>query len=391
MTEKKRLIFKLAVTYHQLGWCVIPIYYGVKVPIRKWKQYQSERPSEGELDLYSRNVKRNIAVVLGRISGGLACRDFDTIPAYEEWALKYPDIAKVLPTAKTGRGLHVYFKGRLKGVTEIKDGNGNHLGELRGSRCCCLLPPSVHPNGSTYKWIIRPTKENLLYLKPEQAGFITTADDNYGTEGTDGNRGELKGLKEKRQVKINKKIREVMIKTLPVGFAIRHRKIFAFARELKSMPEYENTNPRVFRSVVKDWYWKALPNIKTKEFEETWIDFLMAWDDVKYKIGEEPLMQIFKRAAESKLPKIAVKIYPDNEQIQLLVAFCRELQLEAGEKPFFLSARTVGKLFNLKTMTAWRWMYLLVQDEILKVVFKGKLTKAGPKATRYNYIYPLKD
>ena len=135
----------------------------------------------------------------------------------------------------------------------------------------------------------------------------------------------------------------------------------------------------------------ALPNIKTKNFEETWIDFLLAWTDIKYKIGEGPMIQIFKRAVKSKPPKIAVRTYPGNTQVQLLVAFCKELQLKAGEKPFFLSARTAGKLFKVAPMTAWRWLYVLVQDEILKVFRKGRITKAGPKATRYRYIYSLKD
>jgi len=390
LAESNKTILDWASNYHRFGWCVIPVPYGKKAPTIRWKAYQNKRPNKSQLAEWFRNVKRqNIVVVLGQVSSGLTCRDFDTMRAYEEWTSQHPDLAAVLPTVQTGRGIHVYFEGYIEGCTEIKDGNGKHLGELRGSRCCCVLPPSVHPNGSTYKWVIRPTKESLLYLEPEQAGFITTTDDNYDTEGTDGNRGELKGEKEKKQVKTNKKIQEAMVKTLPAGFATRHRKIFTFARELKSIPEYEDADPRAFRSIVKEWHGMALPNIRTKKFEETWIDFSMAWADVKYKIGEEPMMRIFKRAVESKPPKIAVRMYPDNTHIQLLVALCKELQLEASEESFFLSARTAGKLFNVALITAWRWLYMLIQDEILKVFQKGRITKAGPKATRYKYIRSL--
>ncbi|MBA7677131.1 hypothetical protein ES703_85379 [subsurface metagenome] len=232
----------------------------------------------------------------------------------------------------------------------------------------------------------------MIWFEPEQIEqqFCNTGN-SHDTEGTDGNRRELKGGIKNKRIKKNRKIQEALVKTLPIAFATRHRKIFTFARELKSMPEYEDADPRAFRSIVKEWYRRALPNIRTKKFEETWIDFLMAWTDVKYKIGDEPIMQIFKRAVKSKPPKIAVRMYPDNAHVQLLVAFCKELQLEAGEKPFFLSARMAGKLFKVVPMTAWRWLYVLVQDEILKVFRKGRITKAGPKATRYRYVRSLKD
>jgi hypothetical protein len=101
--------------YHKLGWCIIPIPYGRKTPEMKWKVYQNERPSKSLLAEWFRNTnQRNIAVVLGQVSGGLACRDFDTRSGYQIWAKKHEKLAGILPTVHTPHGYHVYFQGESK-------------------------------------------------------------------------------------------------------------------------------------------------------------------------------------------------------------------------------------------------------------------------------------
>ena len=181
-------------------------------------------------------------------------------------------------------------------------------------------------------------------------------------------------------------IKEAIERTLPKDIHTRHRKIFAFSRELKSMPEYTEAEPKEFRSAVEQWYKKALPNIETKEFEETWIDFLKGWGKIKWKVGESPMAQIFEKALRLEPPKVAVEKYPRHSKLKILVSLCRELQRAAGGGPFFLSVRTTGKLLNITPMTASRWFFLLENDGILKVVAKGGTAKAARKATRFRYI-----
>ncbi len=152
------------------------------------------------------------------------------------------------------------------------------------------------------------------------------------------------------------------------------------------MPEYTDADPKQFYSVVKEWHKKALPNIRTKEFEETWIDFLKGWEKIKWKIGDKPMAQIFERAIRFEPPKIAVEKYPKNNKLKILVSLCRELQRAAGNSPFFLSARTAARLLNSYPMQTSRWLWLLETDDILKVVSKGKMTKTGGIATRFRYI-----
>ena len=179
---------------------------------------------------------------------------------------------------------------------------------------------------------------------------------------------------------------EAIQRTLPAVLHTRHRKIFDFARELKSMPQYTEADPRQFRSIVEQWHKRALPNIETKEFEETWIDFLKGWNKVKWKIGESPMAQIFEKAIQLEQPKVAVEKYPNHNKLKILVSLCRELQRAAGESPFFLSARTASKLLKIAPMTASRWFFLLETDGILRVVAKGGTSENPRKASRYRYI-----
>lgn len=379
--SNNKTILEYALEYHEHGLCVIPIPYGKKITYIKWKKYQTERPDEKQLQEWFKNNNKNIAVVLGEVSNGLACRDFDIIEGYEEWAEFNSELAKILPTVKTARGYQVYFRANITGRTDIIDTKGKHHGELRGSHHYCILPPSLHPKGLLYQWVNPLDNGNLLPLDPVRAGFI--ADSTDVTERTE----RIERIEEKiRDIDINSKITEALLRTQPKACGTRHRMIFEFARELYSMPEYTDAEPEQFKTIVKQWHSVALPNITTKEFEETWIDFLKAWPKIRYKIGDEPITQIFRKAAESEYPKIAVEKYPDNLRLQILVSLCKELQIEAGNAPFFLATRTGGKLFNVKPITISRWLFLLEKDKIIRTVAKGGTSENPRKASRFRYI-----
>ncbi|MDP6546307.1 MAG: hypothetical protein QGH60_20195 [Phycisphaerae bacterium] len=76
------------------------------------------------------------------------------------------------------------------------------------------------------------------------------------------------------------------------------------------------------------------------------------------------------------------------EDVRVLVALCRELQLLIGNDPFFLSTRTAGRLLGVDHTTAWRWLFLLETDGWIKTVEKGGTAKNPRKATRYRYVGP---
>ena len=49
-------MLEAALEYHRRGWCIIPIEAGTKLPAcRKWKGYQTQRPTEATLQRWFRN------------------------------------------------------------------------------------------------------------------------------------------------------------------------------------------------------------------------------------------------------------------------------------------------------------------------------------------------
>jgi hypothetical protein len=381
-------LLKWALFYHQLGWSIIPIKAGTKKPtLRSWKQYQRVRPSIKQLQKWFGNGKpKDMAVICGAVSGNLAVLDLDSERRCQWWYQQHPDLAGKLPIVKTKKGLHIYFR-----AEPFCKKNGDEV-DLLSEGDCAILPPSTNK-----EWLM-PLNGEIPLLNPfewglEQFGIkkpcsLQNPKVSDVTERTDENVRELmKTERDKFEViEINEKIDKAINKTLPQKFKTRHGKVFAFDRELRSMPEYTDADPNQFRPVVVEWHKRALPYIETKEFEETWIDFLKGWYKVRWKIGENPMAQIFERAIQLEPPKIAVEKYPNYNKLKILVSLCRELQRAAGETPFFLSVRTAGKLLNVTPMTVSRWFFLLENDGILKVVSKGRMTGTGGVATRFKYL-----
>src|SRR5690606_5311542 len=81
--------------------------------------------------------------------------------------------------------------------------------------------------------------------------------------------------------------------TLPFAPGQRHRKVFELARHLKSITELRDVDPRSLRSIVERWHKLALPVIRTKAFEESWFDFLAGFDQVKFRVGEQPIELLY--------------------------------------------------------------------------------------------------
>ncbi len=133
-----------------LGIATIPIWYRSKRPVFKWIEYQSQLPTEKELDNWFNHKMRNIGIVTGW--QGLTVIDFDNFDKYSEW-LQFATsgesalVALYGRCAVTARGVHIYVKCpnaqnmKLEGI-DIKACGGY-----------VLAPPSVHPSGKPYLWI----------------------------------------------------------------------------------------------------------------------------------------------------------------------------------------------------------------------------------------------
>ena len=96
-----------ALDYLALGWSVIPIHDGTKDPaVRSWMPFQTERPDAKKLrGWFHQSGQRNIAVVLGPVSGNLVCRDFDKLESYHTWAAVLSSCGNVDRLMKVNRGV----------------------------------------------------------------------------------------------------------------------------------------------------------------------------------------------------------------------------------------------------------------------------------------------
>ena len=251
-----------ALTYARRGWSIIPTIG--KRSAHHWKQFQTTPADEPTLRrLFSRKGITGLAVILGRASGGLACRDFDDADAYHRWADVQPELAAVLPTVRTARGFHVYFRGP---DSFANLGNGEYRADAGHY---CLLPPSRHPDGPTYTWqIMLPTGE-LPMVNPVSCGLLTQAHSGNGRVVD-----EILTLPPKQQLPTHlhpeqtqgkthshpphtlhvsdDRVEAAIMATLPSGPGQRNRRLFDLARWLKSITPGAAMDS--LEAIVRTWH-----------------------------------------------------------------------------------------------------------------------------------------
>lgn len=400
-------IAQLARRYRdELRWSVIPIVSGTKRPAIRWRRFQATRASDATLDRWFGQPRHEIAVVLGPVSDGLACRDFDQPESYHRWASAFPQLASDLPTVATsGDRRHVYFRAvglPIEGIHHLGDG------ELRLSLGYCLLPPSHHPSGCRYAWKTqpitreRPTIPQFRGADDLSASGLATSWGNAterteSTELTERTEKTEEDSSNESQTNISRQtaprfedlppqLQEAIRSTLPHQSGQRHKQVFELARALKAAPGLADAPGKAMLPYVQMWHEHAKKVATTQDFTETWCDFLNGWDRVKFPRGKSPFEQALALAkAVPPPPEIE---HLDHPQARLLASVCRELQRTQGETPFYLSCRKAAELISddqhtVDHKTANRWLTMLTKEELLHIAEIGQ--QGGKRATRYRY------
>jgi hypothetical protein len=177
-------------------------------------------------------------------------------------------------------------------------------------------------------------------------------------------------------------VEQAILATLPAGEGRRHRALFHLARQLKALAHLADADPVALKPVVKRWHTLALPVIRTKPFEESWLDFVDGWKRVQFPAGTGPLQALWSRALAEPLPPEALAY--EEEGVRRLVALCFQLQRRAGAGTFFLACRTAQDVLGLDShVTAWRWLRILELDGVLVRASTG--SKASRLANEYRY------
>ena len=396
-------ILRAALEYCRRGWCVVRVEPGTKAATVKSKRWK-RRPSEDTVrKWFSTDEKVSIGIMLGPLSNNLACRDFDDMGAYDTWAAAHPELSASLPTVITARGRHVYFRATVPKTIK------GHDGELRGERAIVVLPPSAHESGHVYRWGELPPA-GWFPTVPDvaAAGLVPGVEVDSGSsekcyresagefrkserreQSPPGESKTKNGIARSARARKLAEVdwSDVFDETLPKRIGQRHWQVFELARLFKSWPEFADVSADDLADAeifVQAWHAAGLRRgvIGTEADDESVIDFVVAWDKIRFPKGEQPMAAIMEAAQRNPLPECAMRYR--QPLFRLLVGICRELQRQAGAGPFFLACRTAAELLDVDQMTASRWLKLLQIHNVLKLVERG--TAGSKKASRYKYV-----
>jgi hypothetical protein len=143
-------MFKIAKYYVDLcKFSVIPLLPGTKKSPLSWKEYQNTRANRELLEYWFLDNDYHIGIVTGKISG-IVVVDLDS----EEGKKRFFSLdLKASPTVLTGKGLHIYFKHPMNREIGNFQRRPDLEGiDLRGDGGYVVAPPSLHPNGTKYRW-----------------------------------------------------------------------------------------------------------------------------------------------------------------------------------------------------------------------------------------------
>lgn len=364
-----------ALRLHALPVSVIPIACNKKPPARfSWKRFQSERAEESRLrDWFSGRDDLGVGIVLGPVSGGLYARDFDQMDAYKGWADSHKALARSLPTVTTSRGRHVYAR------YDAAHSNAFNDGELRAAGMYVVAPHSRHPSGGTYCWSVPISSlTSVPVIDPAEAGFVLQRSN--ATDRTD--KPILSDLSD-----LSLSVAGILQGTIPAGFGTRRGRLFELARRIRGHAEWSRTDLAELRPILQEWHRLALPFIRTREFDVTWLDFTEAYDNVNPDRCGDAAAIAMRQAESNPLPPIAMQY--GSEIVRRLVALCFQLSLASADGVFFLSCRKAAAVLGtVDHQSVARWLKLLCADRVIAEVEKG-----GPhnnRATRYRWTGRIK-
>jgi hypothetical protein len=169
--------------------------------------------------------------------------------------------------------------------------------------------------------------------------------------------------------------------TCPTGPGQRNRRIFDFARHLRTVYD-KATDPDALRRHVEDWHRAALPYIRTKDFGATWADFINAWDSVEMPAGATLAM------VEQMANEDSFSLGLADMNLDKVARLLRAAAVARGEDGvFFMDFRTMGKSVGLSAVAARKITLRLVAMGHLAVVEKGTAGRRG-RATVWRWLGP---
>lgn len=151
--------------YYDKGLAIIPAVYGDKKPIVEWKKYQKERPTREQVINWFKGGDKNIAMIVGEVSGNIVVLDFEALEYYNDF-FKEGLERSTWVVKSGGGGRHVYLicfepiENR-----KITNKEGKLVLEIRAKDQIVILPPSLHPSGARYEFLSDPKEVDIAVVE----------------------------------------------------------------------------------------------------------------------------------------------------------------------------------------------------------------------------------
>jgi hypothetical protein len=162
---------------------------------------------------------------------------------------------------------------------------------------------------------------------------------------------------------------------LPNGKGMRYDCIFMLARHLKNV--YPLSKALELKPIFTMWWNLALPMISTKDFGESWINFLNAWDNVKHPLGSS--IAKIKAGLPDRSITNEASVYGEMgaNLLELCIRLDDNQRNNWNDEPFPLSCRIAGDILGINRNYANSLLQLFTRIGFLILVTKGNTVKAN--------------
>ena len=171
-------LLNAALDYAARSWSIIPTLG--KKSVGLWKPFQTRPAAEKTLRrLFAKRGVTGLAVITGKVSCGLAVRDFDQAGAYQAWAAQNPAEAASLPTVATARGAHVYGRLDKEAFADLGDGELRAtLGITSYCRPLNILTARRTPGSFLFPHPVNHCPRCRAHSRRDNPGRLKTTQDN---------------------------------------------------------------------------------------------------------------------------------------------------------------------------------------------------------------------
>ena len=167
------------------------------------------------------------------------------------------------------------------------------------------------------------------------------------------------------------KIEELPGKCLVHAPGQRNKACFELARWVKG--NAPNSSRPDLQTFVLRWHEFNLPNMDTKDFDETWVDFLYGLHRVNVPYGQS-LEEVL-----ADLPDLPSELRDHGlgDKGTVLLQLCLGLAQRSVDGVFFLSGHVASKYLDCTPQWAYKLFSLFVDNGFLELISKGFRSKAS--------------